>query len=127
METSIYIAKLMGPTMVVMAAALLKDQDGVKAMAREFIGNRSLVFVAGVFTLIGGLAVTIHHNIWVVDWPLLITIVGWAMVVGGIVRIALPELVKSWGEKMLQPEHGLTIVGVVWLLIGGFLSFVGYF
>ena len=127
METSILIAKLMGPTMLVMAVALLKDQDGIKQMAREFIKSQALIFVTGVFTLLGGLALTIHHNIWVADWPLIITIVGWGMIIGGIIRIALPNIVKSWGEKMLEPEHGIMIAGIVWLIIGAFLSFVGYF
>jgi hypothetical protein len=117
----------MGPTLIVMAAALLKDQDGIKQLARDFVDNRPLVFVTGVFTLLGGLAVVIHHNIWVADWPLSITIVGWAMVVGGIIRIAFPELVKSWGEKMLEPQYGGLVIGIVWLLIGALLSFVGYF
>ena len=126
METSILIAKLMGPVIMVMAIALLRDADGMRKMGREFINNRPLVFVAGVFTLLGGLAVVIHHNIWVANWPVLITIVGWAMVFGGIVRVALPELVKCWGEKMIGPKQGIMIVGLVWLLLGLCLSFAGF-
>ena len=127
METSILIAKLMGPTMVVMAGALLMDREGIAKMAREFIDSRALVFLAGVFTFIGGLAVTIHHNIWVADWPILITLIGWAMIVGGVIRIALPKVVVAWGEKMLKADGGILIAGIVWLVIGAFLSFVGYF
>ena len=127
MNTSVLIAKLMGPTMVVMAVAMLKDRDGITQLTREFINSRALVFLAGVFTLLGGLAVTIHHNIWVADWPVLITLLGWAMILGGIVRVALPNVVEAWGEKMLEVKNGLTIAGIVWLAIGVFLSFVVYF
>ena len=46
---------------------------------------------------------------------------------GGIVRVTLPNIVEAWGEKMLEIKNGLTIAGIVWLAIGVFLSFVGYF
>lgn len=127
METSVLIAKLMGPTMVVMAVAILKDRDDITQIAREFINSRALVFLAGVLTFLAGLAVTIHHNIWVADWPVLITIIGWAMIIGGIIRIAMPNIVVSWGEKMLEARNGILLAGIVWLAIGAFLSFVGYF
>ena len=80
-----------------------------------------------MFTFLAGLAVTIHHNIWVADWPVLITIIGWAMILGGIIRLALPKLVKTLGAKMLNHNSGIVIAGLVWLALGGFLSFVGYF
>ena len=57
----------------------------------------------------------------------MITLLGWAMILGGIVRVALPNVVEAWGEKMLEVKNGLTIAGIAWLAIGVFLSFVGYF
>ena len=52
---------------------------------------------------------------------------GWAMIIGGIIRIAMPNIVVSWGEKMLEMKSGILIAGIVWLAIGAFLSCVGYF
>ena len=55
-----------------------------------------------------------------------ITIFGWAMVIGGVARMALPQVVTSVGGAMLQNPAVMRVSGAVWVLIGGLLTYVGY-
>ena len=71
-------------------------------MAREFLDNRALIFLSGFPTMFAGLAIANNHNIWIMDWPVIITLFGWAMIAGGAIRIAFPSVVRSIGSAMME-------------------------
>jgi hypothetical protein len=126
MDTSIFLARLIGPLLVVLAIGLVLRQDSWRTMAKEFIASRPLVFLTGFLTLLGGLALVNTHNVWDAGWPVVITIFGWLAVVGGIARMLFPETVMGIGQKMLDNKTYLTVGGVVEGLLGLWLCYVGY-
>jgi hypothetical protein len=126
METSLYLAKLIGPLMLVIAAAMLINQDNMRDMAADFLEHRGLIFLAGILTLLGGLAIVLSHNVWVAGWPVIITIFGWLSVIGGVFRVVFPDSVRSIGESMLEKKGIFTVAGIVQAVIGAWLCYVGY-
>jgi len=126
MDTSLFLAKLIGPTLLAISAAMLVNQDNMRDMATDFLEHRGLIFLAGILTLLGGLAIVLTHNVWVAGWPVIITIFGWLSVIGGAFRIIFPDSVKSMGTAMLQKRGLMTAGGVVQGVIGAWLCYVGY-
>ena len=127
MATSLLIAKLIGPVLLVAAVAMLTDAKDLQEMGRQFLKDRALIYVTGVLAMLGGLAIINGHNIWIADWPVIITLFGWAMTIGGAVRMALPSAVRSIGGMMLENPALIRVSGAVWVLIGAFLTYIGYF
>jgi hypothetical protein len=127
LATSILIAKLIGPVLLVAAVVMLADAKGLQEMAREFLRDRALIYITGVLAMLGGLSIVNTHNIWIVDWPVIITLFGWAMMIGGAVRMALPSAVRSIGGAMMENPTLIRVAGAVWVLIGAFLTYKGYF
>jgi hypothetical protein len=126
MDTSLFLARLFGPMLVVLAVGLLTRQDSWRTMANDFVANRPLLFLSGFLTLLGGLAVVNTHNVWEGGWPVIITILGWLALIGGTARMLFPEAVMGMSEKMLASKTYLTVGGVVEGLIGLWLCYVGY-
>jgi uncharacterized protein YjeT (DUF2065 family) len=126
-QTSVFLAKLIGPVLLVASIGLFLNAAGYRAMAQEFLRNPALIYLAGILTMAAGLAIVLNHNVWVANWPVLITILGWLGVIGGAARIALPEQTRKIGDTMLRNEMALKIGGGVWLAIGAILCFFGYF
>jgi cytochrome bd-type quinol oxidase subunit 2 len=126
MDTSLFLAKLIGPVLITVAAAMLINRDNMRDMAADFLEHRGLIFLAGVLTLLAGLAIVITHNVWELRWPVIITIFGWLSVIGGVFRVVFPDSVKSIGESMLEKPGMLTAGGIVQGLIGAWLCYVGY-
>ena len=123
MQTSIFIAKLIGPIVVVAGLAGLLNPRAMRDMAREFLGSPALIFIAGIMALLAGLAVVNTHNVWVADWPVIITLFGWLSLAGGIIRIGFPDFTKSIGERMLANENVMRMIGGLQALIGAFLAY----
>ncbi len=65
-----------------------------------------------------GLAIVLTHNVWVASWPVLITLFGWLTTIGGAVRIAFPDQVRTMGDAMLRKPMAMTIGGAIWLVVG---------
>ncbi len=126
MDTSIFLARLIGPLLLVIAAGLLLRQTSWRPMASDFLANRALVYLTGFLALLAGLAIVNTHNVWVAHWPVIITILGWMAVIGGIFRMLWPERVIGIGERMLSNTSAITTIGVIEGLIGLWLTYAGY-
>ena len=126
MDTSLFLAKLLGPLLLSLSAAMLINQVNMREMATDFLEHRGLIFLTGILTLLAGLAIVLTHNVWEWRWPVIITIFGWLSVIGGIFRIVFPDSVKSIGQSMLAKPAVMTAGGVAQGLIGAWLCYVGY-
>ncbi len=127
LATSVWIAKLLGPVLLVAAIPMLAFSKDLQEVAREFLKNHALIYVTGVLVMVGGLAIVNSHNIWIADWPVIITLFGWAMIIGGAARVALPSVVNTIGGAMMDRPTMTRVSGAVWALIGAYLTYKGYF
>ena len=70
-------------------------------MAQEFLRSPALIFFSGMILMPAGLAVVLSHNVWVLNWPLIITLLGWIAVISGALRIFAPDRAIKIGKKAI--------------------------
>ena len=126
MTTSRFIARLVGPVLVVISIGMLANGAQYRAIFDEFLKSPALIYVAGIMGLLGGLAIVNVHNSWAREWPLIITVFGWLAIVSGTVRTVAPQVVESIGATMVAQPWFVMGLAILFLAIGGFLSFKGY-
>jgi hypothetical protein len=127
MPTSKTIAALLGPTLVVSAVSVLANLDAWPVLVGEAAKSPALILIAGYVAFIPGLAIVHFHNRWTGGWPVLVTVMGWVVMISGFSRIVFPSRVAELGTGMLAAGPGIfPAVAVILLLIGGFLSFKAY-
>jgi hypothetical protein len=126
MRDSAFIARLMGPLLLVNAAAILVNRKGFQEMIAGAARNPAVIYLAGLLTLLAGLLIVEFHNVWSAGWPVLITIIGWLAIMGGIARTMFPARMAAIGESMVGRERLMVGGAVVSALIGGFLIIKGY-
>src|SRR6516165_4152318 len=131
MDRSVLLAKIIGPPFLAVGLGLLFNQKIYWEMIDEVIrhptpiGNM-LIYLSGLLSMLAGLAVVNTHPAWTRDWRVLLTIIGWLLLVGGIVRIVLPDIILKLGSTIYGSPTTLLIVAIISLVLGGFLSFKGY-
>ncbi len=126
MQTSLFIAKLVGPMLVITGLIGLINPGHIKAVGEEFLKSQALIFIAGAMAFVAGLAVVNTHNVWT-GWPLIITGLGWLMLTAGVIRMGFPGVVTSMGKVMLANEIVLRVLGALQVPLGAFLVMKGYF
>jgi len=122
----VFIARLLGPIFVVIGIGVLADLQHYALLVREAVRSPTLIYFAGIFALSAGLAILNCHRAWTADWRVIVTVLGWLMVIGGIVRIVLPRVTAGFATALYSGSAAMAIVGVVVLVVGGYLSFEGY-
>ncbi len=131
MDRSVQLAKLIGPPFLAVGLGLLLNQKTYWDMTDEVLRHPSavsntLIYLSGVLAMIVGLAVVNAHPTWTRDWRVVITVVGWLFLVVGILRVVLPDIVLTLGSTLYGSPTSLVIGAVISLVLGGFLSFKGY-
>ena len=126
MEQATFIAKLLGPFILVGGVGMLVNQSFYQSVISEFLHSTALVYLSGLLSLLAGLAIVNVHNSWTSGWSVVITVIGWLMLIGAMVRLVLPQLAIGLGTTIYGSSAALVVVAVVSLVLGGFLTFKGY-
>lgn len=114
MADSRQLAELIGPTMVVLGATEALNLNMFVAQIAP------LVYLNGTILFVVGLALVRAHNRWTRNWPILITLIGWTLLLAGLFRMVAPEAPQAGADI---PTYAMLAVIV---LIGLFLSYKGY-
>ena len=126
MTNSKAIAGLMGPTLIAMAAALIINLNSISALVEPVARDPALILLSGVLSFVAGLAIVRIHNHWAGDWAVLVTILGWLLLVGGLVRILFPIWLAGMAANFGQNTGFIAGEAVVSLVIGAYLSYKAY-
>ena len=126
MTPSKTIAALMGPTLVAMAVAMLLNLRSLPALTDEISREPMLILVSGILLFVAGLAIVRAHNRWEADWAVLVTVLGWLAVLGGLVRMLFPIQLASVVVAVGRSTGVITAALIALLLVGVFLSYKAY-
>ena len=123
---AIWISKFLGPVILVFSIPMVVTPTSLQETTRRFLADTPLVLISGVLAMTAGLSIVNTHNVWVLDWTLIVTLFGWALVLGGVTRVIAPHIVQRVGNATMGRPMMMRIVGAFWALLGAFLTFKGY-
>jgi hypothetical protein len=124
MDISIFLAKLIGLYFLIFGVLCLIRKGQIEATAKELVASKSALAISAEISLIFGLVIAIDHSIWELSWKGLITLLGYVMILRGILRFAFPNQVKKLASKMMGKGFWVTIV--IMLAIGAYLTYCGF-
>ncbi len=122
---SAFLAQVIGWYLFLMGLAFLMNQAHFKKIWHDTLTNPALTTLWGAVSMIFGLIVVISHRVWVSDWPVVVTLMGWFLLLNGAARIFLPEHVAKF-YKSLHSKLGFGLLCWFWLLVGLYLIWMGH-
>lgn len=116
MANSKHIAKLLGPFLIAMT---------ISEMLNPRIWDTVAVtqtYLAGSLWLLAGLSIIRGHNSFTFSWPLMITLIGWFAIFGGLSRMFFP------GRVQQGFVNSFTVIAlqIILLVVGIVLTFKAY-
>ena len=114
MADSRNLAGLIGPVMIALGVTEALNMDMYEAQIAP------LVYLNGLILFVAGLALVRAHNRWVRNWPLLITLLGWALLFVGLYRMIAPDAPQA----SASPATYTVLAGIT--LAGAFLTYKAY-
>lgn len=85
-----FLAKFLGAYMLVTSAWLLVRKDVALELVARVAGDPVGVAIIGMIRVTVGLAVVIAHDVWTGATATLVSLVGWLILVSGLLTLFLP-------------------------------------
>ena len=126
METSIVIAKIVGPLFLIVGAGIFINVEHYRRLVADFAASPLSIYTSGTIAIVLGLLVITFHNVWQWHWPVIITLLGWAALLKGAVRVIAPRFVVSRAQQYARNTNTVLITALVTLVLGGVLTYFGY-
>ena len=88
---TIFLAKLIGLSLIGFSLAMMMQKDATVATATALIHEPTFLLTFGMLALVAGLAIVLSHNVWSGGvLPVVVTIVGWVILIRGLLLLFLP-------------------------------------
>ena len=126
MQASIFIARLLGPLLLVVGIGILVNPRAFRTMALEVVGSISLIYLFGFIDLAAGLAILLTHNVWIANWRVIITLLGWVLLIRGAARVLIPDQLMSYAVHVVRNRMLYPIAGAALVVLGLVLCYCGY-
>jgi len=79
--------------------------------------------IIGLYTLPLGLLLIVGHNVWVLDWPVFLTICGWGMTIKSAIYLLVPgSAERALSSAAAQSEWSYRLVGAAAAVCGGIIT-----
>ena len=126
MPPVVIITRIVGPLFAVIGIGILLNQKLYSDMIGQAVLVPVVIYLSGLLAFTAGVAILNGYRAWTADWRIIITILGWLMVIAGIIRIVLPAVTASLALTLYSGTAGMAIAGIIVLAVGAFFSFEGY-
>ena len=124
MELSIFVAKIIAVTYIAMSIGVLMGTISYKKIFQDIEKTPAVVPLMSLFGIVIGFLLIEYHSIWVWDWPVIITLVGWIGLVKGISLMIFPGFTK-WFEPMFTGKF-MKIMPYFTLAFGLLMGYFGF-
>lgn len=124
MDMSIFFAKFLGLYLLIIGALLLFRKPQMILMVQSV--TPAAIFFSGLLAILFGLFIVILHNVWVMNWKVLITLIGYLALVKGVIRLFMPETIKRVMMKTVQSGLAYAVMIIVILALGVCLTYHGF-
>jgi len=127
METSVFIAKIFGLCYLIIGISFILNRKILQQVIEEFSKSVAALFYGGIVALVVGIVIILTHNVWVANWRVIITIIGWLGLIKGIWITVFPDSAAKLMKLYQGNERLLTFQAVFVLVFGITLTYFGFF
>ena len=119
MQTVNFLAQLWGFSLVIIALSLLLKPARAKYILQMMESEHAL-FLHGVIRLVLGVAMLLDYNTFDYSWKIVMTILGWLLLISGAGLLYMPKKAVQMIIKLKNSDWISTVLIIV-ILFGCFL------
>ncbi|MEX0910134.1 MAG: hypothetical protein WDZ73_00035 [Candidatus Paceibacterota bacterium] len=123
---TIFLAQIWGPILIAMSAGVFVNRNYYLKIYRNLDKETLAVLCFGLVALVLGIVHIGSHNVWSSGPQIIISFLGWALLIKGLILTIKPQLAERAGGWVIS-SNLISIMGAVSLVLGLYLTWVGYF
>jgi hypothetical protein len=113
--------------LLVVGASVLLQRAVFIAVLNDLIENRTALFMTGLVLLLLGLFVVLVHNVWNAGFlPLILTLIGWLLVLRGLLSMFVPGHEIARLVRLLKFDEFSWLYASAIVALGAYLTWAGF-
>lgn len=126
MANTVMFAKAYGIYFFVVGLALIVCPSRFKSWYEDILAESRRVLFGGTISLLIGSFIIATHHVLVVDWPVIITMIGYWGVLSGAGCLISDKFINLFKIMINSSDVVYRVSGLAWLLLGCFLGYQGF-
>jgi 1,4-dihydroxy-2-naphthoate octaprenyltransferase len=124
---TIFLGRLLGLFTLITSFWLLVERENAVSTIPALLGDRPAMVIFAIIALAAGLAIVLAHNIWSGGvLPILVTLIGWVMVVRGVLFLFLPPEATLGILAAMQFERLFYVYLAIPFVLGVYLTYLAF-
>ena len=127
-ETTLFLSRLIGPVCILLGISFAIHRNFYMDWFKKLKQNGGFLFLAAIIEVTAGLAIILSHNLLTTAPEIIITVLGYGMILEGTLVLLGG---KTWIKLAVRLLSRATLIFVLSALvlfaIGGYLTWIGYF
>ncbi|MFC1711643.1 hypothetical protein ACFLZ1_03605 [Patescibacteria group bacterium] len=127
MITTAYIFQIIGIAYFAVGLGALINPGFYQKILKEYSQNLAVVYINAFIIFFIGFTIITFHNVWVLDWPLIATVIGWFAFFKGLFMLILPKTYIYLSQALKKKSSHFIVEAALVTIVGLTLSIIGYF
>jgi len=124
---TVFLGRLLGLFTLITSFWLLTERQTTISTIPALLGNRPVMVIFAIIALAGGLATVLAHNVWSGGaLPILVTLIGWIMLIRGVLFLFLPPEATLHILAAMQFERFFYVYLAIPFVLGIYLTFLAF-
>lgn len=125
MDTTTFLAQIWGPTIAAVALGVFVSRRFYVKIYRELEKESLAVLIFGMAAIAAGIAQILFHDIWGTLPEIIISLLGWGLLLKGLLFAIVPGFVDKAGDFEAKSKL-IPATGILMLIVGIYLTWYGF-
>lgn len=126
MDTTTFLAQIWGPAILAVGLGVFASRSYYIKIYRDLEKETLAVLIFGMFGIAAGIAQVTYHNVWGTLPEIVISLLGWGLLLKGLMFAIFPGTVNKAGDFEAN-SNLIPVAGGFMLLVGAYLTWFAFF
>ena len=125
-STTMFLAGLWGPAILAVGIGFFVSREHYLRIYRDIQREPFALLAFGMAGIAAAIAQISVHNVWGTLPEMLISFLGWAMLLKSLAFMIMPNITDKVGDNVASKSTLVTTAGIIMLVAGGYLTWLAY-
>jgi hypothetical protein len=125
MEITTFLMQLWGPVLLAIGIGFFTSRKYYVKIYRDLEKQSFAIFMFAIIAIAAGIAQIQAHNVWGNFSEVVVSILGWGLLIKGIIFAVAPRFVDRTATE--EAKSGLVpVAGFLMIMLGAYLTLAGF-
>jgi len=116
---------MLGLYCLIASLIMFTHKSAMVDIENRLVHNPAMLFLAGIITLVAGLAIVLSHNVWSGGTlPVTVTLLGWISLIKGVLLLSPGTTSGFWDS--FHYERLYYVYASISFVLGAYLTYAGF-